>query len=419
MNSCAIKEEKAVNIALLGFGTVGSGVYDLLLKNYDNIKNKYGEEVNIKHILVRNVSKRSNHKSFELFTDDFCRIVEDEHIDLVIEVLGGVHPAYEYIKKSLQQKRYVITANKEVIALHGKELMQEAQKNGVALLYEASVAAAIPIIDIMTRALAGDEILEITGIINGTTNFILTEMKEKRISFNAALKIAQESGYAESCPDSDILGLDVARKLVILTFLAYGVYIAVDSFNTEGIEKISFNDIEYADRLGYEIKLLAISRKEQNKVSAVVAPFLVSKEQLLASVKGVNNAVMVKCDAADDMLFIGKGAGKYPTASAIMGNIIHIITNKSYNPINNTVKSYSQDLKEQLYKYHIRFETPEAAFMNNALETYLCPEINSYKFIDNNVIIITEKCSGKIVEQLIDKLKAVYNVQDFIKIRVF
>lgn len=408
-----------MNIALLGFGTVGSGVYDLLLKNYDNIKNKYDEEVNIKHILVRNVSKRLNHENYELFTDDFCKIVEDEYIDLVIEVLGGVHPAYEYIKKSLQQKRYVITANKEVIALHGEELMQEAQKNGVALLYEASVAAAIPIIDIMTRALAGDEILEITGIINGTTNFMLTEMKEKRISFDAALKIAQELGYAESCPDSDILGLDVARKLVILTFLAYGVYISVDSFNTEGIETISFNDIDYADRLGYEIKLLAISRKEQNEVSAIVAPFLVSKEQLIASVKGVYNAVMVKCDAADDMLFIGKGAGKYPTASAIMGNIIHIITNKSYNPINNTVKSYRQDLKEQLYKYHIRFETPEAAFMNHALETYLYPEINSYKFIDNNVIIITEKCSVKIVEQLIDKLKAVYNVQDFIKIRVF
>lgn len=418
MNSCAIKEEKAMNIALLGFGTVGSGVYDLLLKNYDNIKNKYSEEVNIKHILVRNVSKRLDHKSFKLFTNDFCRIVEDEHIDLVIEVLGGVHPAYEYIKKSLQQKRYVITANKEVISLHGKELMQEAQKNGVALLYEASVAAAIPIIDIMTRALAGDEILEVTGIINGTTNFILTEMKEKRISFNAALKAAQEAGYAESCPDSDILGLDVARKLVILTFLAYGVYIAVDSINTEGIAAISFNDIEYADKLGYEIKLLAISRKEQNKVSAVVAPFLVSKEQLIASVKGVYNAVMVKCDAADDMVFIGKGAGKYPTASAIMGNIIQIITNRSYNPINNTVKSYPQELNEQLFKYHIRFEATEAAFMNNALDSQLYPEINSYMFMDNNVIIITKKCSDRDVEQLINKLKAVYRVQDFIKIRV-
>lgn len=418
MNSCAIKEEKAMNIALLGFGTVGSGIYDLLLKNYNNIKNKYNEEVNIKHILVRNVSKRLNHESFELFTNDFCRIVEDEHIDLVIEVLGGVHPAYEYMKKSLQQKRYVITANKEVIALHGKELMQEAQKNGVALLYEASVAAAIPIIDIMSRALAGDEILEITGIINGTTNFILTEMKEKRISFNAALKIAQEAGYAESCPDSDILGLDVARKLVILTFLAYGVYIAVDSFNTEGIEKISFNDIEYADKLGYEIKLLAISRKEQNNVSAVVAPFLVSKEQLIASVKGVYNAVMIKCDAADDMVFIGKGAGKYPTASAIMGNVIQIITNRSYNSINNTVKSYPQELNEQLFKYHIRFEAPEAAYIYNTLDANLYPEINSYMFMDDNVIIITEKCSDRDVEQLINKLKALYRVQDFIKIRV-
>ncbi len=316
---------KDIHIGLLGLGNIGKGVYRILETNKNPIQNHIGANLKIQKILVRDIHKnRDIDVAQELLTEDAYEIINDPKIDMIVEVLGGIHPPYEYIKESLQNKKHVVTANKAVIATHGEELLKIAKENGVELRYEASVGGGIPIINTLTQSLSANQIDEMVGIINGTTNYILTQMAESGMDFDDALKLAQQKGYAEADPTSDIEGEDVAFKLSILISTAFGIQIPPESIPRAGITKISKQDIEYASQLGYKIKLLAVAKKQDNDFEFHVHPTLIPTHHPLASVSNEFNALFVRGNAVGELMLYGKGAGSMPTGSAVVGDMIEI-----------------------------------------------------------------------------------------------
>ncbi|MCH5138467.1 homoserine dehydrogenase [Clostridiaceae bacterium UIB06] len=316
------------SIAVLGYGTVGTGIAELINKNRERFKKLTGEDLKISNILVRNLEKHKDKKDYNLFTDDINCIFEGS-VDIVVEVMGGVNPAYEYVKKSLKLKKHVVTANKDLIAEHGKELLDLADENGVTLNFEASVGGGIPILKPLMECLFGNEIISINAILNGTTNFILTKMYEENMSYEEALKLAQELGFAEANPDSDVLGYDAARKLSILSTISYNQKVNWKDIRTEGITNIDIQDFEYAKTKGYVIKLVATSKQENNKVYASVKPVMVKATSELGKIENEINAIVVEGDAVGKVIFSGKGAGMLPTASSVFGDITDIIQNKN------------------------------------------------------------------------------------------
>ncbi len=324
-----------VKIGLLGCGTVGSGVVELLDKEASH---KNG--LSIEKILVRNVNKHSARPYGYKLTDRFEDILKSD-IDIVVEVMGGIDPAYFYVKQSLLKGRHVVTANKDLIAKYGNELQKIAHQNKVRLLFEASVGGGIPLIKPLSESLVANNIYEIRGIVNGTTNFILSGMANSGITYEAALKEAQECGYAEANPEADVTGFDAARKLAILSSIAFHGNVNYEDIHTEGINNISADDITLAKYLGYCIKLLALSRRGDDGIMAMVAPVLLKNSDPLASVSDVYNAIIVKGDAMGDVLFFGQGAGKLPTASAVVGDIFEIVRNSIMNK-----KENQYDLEE-------------------------------------------------------------------------
>lgn len=320
------------SIAVLGYGTVGTGIAELINKNRERFKKLTGEDLKISNILVRNLEKHKDKKDYNLFTDDINRIFEGS-VDIVVEVMGGVNPAYEYVKKSLTLKKHVVTANKDLIAEHGKELLDLADENGVTLNFEASVGGGIPILKPLMECLFGNEIISINAILNGTTNFILTKMYEENMSYEEALKLAQELGFAEANPDSDVLGYDAARKLSILSTISYNQKVNWKDIHTEGITNIDIQDFEYAKAKGYVIKLVATSKQENDKVYASVKPVMVKATSELGKIENEINAIVVEGDAVGKVVFSGKGAGMLPTASSVFGDITDIIQNKNKKPL--------------------------------------------------------------------------------------
>jgi len=316
------------SISVLGYGTVGTGIAELINKNREKFKKFTGEDLKISNILVRDLKKHKDKKDYDLLTDDINHIFE-ESVDIVVEVIGGINPAYEYVKRSLELKKHVVTANKDLIAEHGKELLDLADKNGVTLNFEASVGGGIPILKPLMECLLGNEIISINAILNGTTNFILTKMHEENMSYEEALKLAQELGFAEANPDSDVLGYDAARKLSILSTIAYNQKVDWKNINTEGITNIDIDDFKYAKAKGYIIKLLAISKKENDKVYASVKPVMIKTNSELGKIENEINAIVIEGDAVGKVVFSGKGAGMLPTASSIFGDITDIIQNKN------------------------------------------------------------------------------------------
>lgn len=316
------------SIAVLGYGTVGTGIAELINKNRERFKKLTGEDLKISNILVRNLEKHKDKKDYNLFTNDINRIFEVP-VDIVVEVMGGVTPAYEYVKKSLKLKKHVVTANKDLIAEHGKELLDLADENGVTLNFEASVGGGIPILKPLMECLFGNEIISINAILNGTTNFILTKMYEENMSYEEALKLAQELGFAEANPDSDVLGYDAARKLSILSTISYNQKVNWKDIRTEGITNIDIQDFEYAKAKGYVIKLVATSKQENDKVYASVKPVMVKATSELGKIENEINAIVVEGDAVGKVVFSGKGAGMLPTASSVFGDITDIIQNKN------------------------------------------------------------------------------------------
>ena len=330
-----------IRVAILGAGTVGTGVYKLINKQADEMIHKVGANIEIAKILVRNKNKTRDGIDSAYLTDNFDDILNDDSINIV-EVMGGIEPANTYITQALKAKKNIVTANKDLIASKGHALMELAKENGCDLLFEAAVAGAIPIIRPLKQCLAGNYISEIMGIVNGTTNFILTQMSQETnfiltkmtkegMDFDEALKIAQDLGYAEADPTADIEGYDAARKMAIMASIAFNTRVTFDDVATEGITKITSKDIKYAKDMDCTIKLLGVARNDGNGIEVMVHPMLISSNHPLATVNDSFNAVFVHGDAVDDAMFMGRGAGELPTASAIMGDVIDSARNIIHN----------------------------------------------------------------------------------------
>lgn len=314
-----------IKTAVLGYGTVGSGVVEVLEKNRDIIAKRAGDEIEVKYVLDR---KDFSGTSIEKrIVNDFEQIVRDEEIKVVVEVLGGIEPVYTFVKRSLEAGKSVVTSNKELVAQCGAELLALAEKKQVNFLYEASVGGGIPIIRSLHQALTGDEIEEITGILNGTTNYMMTKMFNEGAEYEDVLKEAQEKGYAERNPEADVEGHDACRKIAILSSIISEKCVDYKEIYTEGITKITAIDMKYAKKLGKTIKLLASAKRDGEKISAMVSPCLLSDSHPLYHVDGVFNAVFVKGNMLGDAMFYGSGAGKLPTASAVVGDIVDAVKN--------------------------------------------------------------------------------------------
>ena len=319
-----------IQIAVMGYGTVGSGVVEVLSTNQASIDKRVGEEVRVKYVL--DLRDFPGDPVESVLVHDFETIVNDPEVKVVVEVMGGVEPAYTFTKRCLLAGKSVCTSNKALVAAHGAELLQIAKDKNLNYLFEASVGGGIPIIRPPQTCLTADEIVEISGILNGTTNYILTNMTYGGASFDDALKDAQDKGYAERNPEADVEGHDACRKIAILTSLVSGQRVDFEDIYTEGITKVTAEDIKYADKLGRVIKLLAMSKKEADgKYYAMVAPFLIDAANPLYSVNGVFNAIFVEGNMLGDSMFYGSGAGKLPTASAVAADVVDACKNLNEN----------------------------------------------------------------------------------------
>lgn len=307
--------------AILGHGTVGSGVAEILIKHNKLVSRKVRDDLAVKYILE--LRDFSNLDYADKFTKDFEKIVNDDEVKIIAEVMGGLHPAYDFVKRCLEAGKSVVTSNKELVAAKGAELLKIAAEHGVNFLFEASVGGGIPILRPMSQCLAANDINSVTGILNGTTNYILNKMIVDRMDFDTALSLAQSKGFAEKDPTADIEGHDACRKICILASLAFGKHVYPEQVKTDGIKDVTLEDVSYAEKFDCAIKLIARATKQQNgKISAYVLPTLVSHNNILSRVDGVFNAITVNGDATGDVMFYGKGAGKMPTASAVVADVI-------------------------------------------------------------------------------------------------
>ena len=311
-----------IQIAVMGYGTVGSGVVEVLNTNQASIDKRVGEEIRVKYVL--DLRDFPGDPVESVLVHDFETIVNDPEVKVVVEVMGGVEPAYTFTKRCLLAGKSVCTSNKALVAAHGAELLQSAKDKNLNYLFEASVGGGIPLLRPLTQSLAGEKIEEISGILNGTTNYILTKMAREGQTFEEALKKAQELGYAERNPEADVEGYDTCRKITILTSLATGKEVNYEDVPTEGITKITDTDFKYAAKLGTSIKLFGTSRMEGNKVSVYVCPMMIGPDHPLFAVNDVYNAVMVRGNTLGTVMFYGSGAGKLPTASAVVSDIVEI-----------------------------------------------------------------------------------------------
>lgn len=352
-----------VNIVLLGLGVVGGGVAHALGQRADTYSERIGASLNLRRVLVRHLDKeRSVRIDPSLLTDDPKEALSGD-VDIVVELIGGEHPAYEFIRDSLSRGRYVVTANKEVMAKHGPELLGLAAKNGVDILYEASVGGGIPLISPLKRDLSANEISCVRAIINGTTNYILTRMSREEIAFGVALRQAQELGYAEPDPTNDIEGHDAAYKLAILASLAFHTRVRAEDVYREGITLLSPRDFQYAAELGYAIKLLAVARRGDGAVQARVHPSLIPQDELLAKVDGALNAVQIEGDLTGRVLFQGAGAGSLPTTSAVMADVLDaaraVVQGGRPFPWRYTSEVSVEPLTDLVTRYYIRLEVAD------------------------------------------------------------
>lgn len=318
-----------VNIAVLGYGTVGSGVVEVINTNHEIINKRAGEEINIKYVL--DLRDFPGDPVQQILTHDFNDILNDDEVKVVVEVMGGINPAYTFVKQCLAAGKSVATSNKELVASHGPELLAIAKENNVNFLFEASVGGGIPIIRPLNTSITADEVTEITGILNGTTNYILTKMDQEGASYDEVLKQAQELGYAERNPEADVEGGDACRKIAILTSIVYGKHLDYTKIHTEGITKISTEDFKYADALGVSIKLVGTTKKEGDTLYSFVAPMMLDENHPLSGIHDVFNGIFVHGNVVDDIMFYGRGAGKLPTASAVVSDVVDEVKHMGKN----------------------------------------------------------------------------------------
>ena len=357
-----------ISIAVLGHGVVGSGVVEVLSTNQASIAKKANQPITIKRIL--DLRSFPELPYADKFTTNFDDILNDSEISVVVETMGGLHPAYDYAKAALSAGKSVVTSNKELVAAKGDELLALAREQKVNFLFEASVGGGIPIIRPLHQCLAANEITEIAGILNGTTNFMLTKMVQEGMSFEQALALAQQLGYAERNPAADVEGMDACRKICILASLAFGKHVYPDQVHTEGITRLTAADVRCADALGCVIKLIGKARRTQNGVQCLVAPMLVSKTSLLSGVSDVFNAVLARGNAVGDVVFYGRGAGKLPTASAVVADVIDAVKH-TVNPKDiswdSAAPNYVEDSANEEFSYLLRFETEQKAALTARL----------------------------------------------------
>lgn len=358
-------------IAIMGYGTVGSGVAEVISNNHDSIVKKSSQaELEVKYILdLRDFPGDINESKM---VKDFNVILNDPEVRIVVETMGGLHPAYEFVSSCLKAGKSVVTSNKELVAAKGDELLAIAEEKNVNFLFEASVGGGIPIIRPISQCLAANRIDEIAGILNGTTNFILTMMIDKNMSFEDALKLAQDNGYAEKDPTADVEGHDACRKICILAALCFGKHVYPDAVYTEGITKITLTDVEYVRSWGGVIKLIGRAKRlDDGKISAVVSPALVKNGSQLASVNDVFNAILVRGDATGDVVFYGKGAGKLPTASAVVADVMDCARNidkrKAFGWENGT-DNYVVDYNELETAFYVRTKADNKAQAEEAFK---------------------------------------------------
>lgn len=355
-----------LKIGLLGLGTVGSGVPTILKEHQEKIAQVTGMEIVIAKALVRDeAEKRRQAEKFDIqLTTDIEEIIHDEEIKIIVELIGKVEPAKTFITKALENGKHIVTANKDLLAQHGSELVALAQKNHCDLYYEASVAGGIPILRTIANSLAADNIQKVLGIVNGTTNYMLTQMVSAKKSYEQALKEAQELGFAESDPTNDVDGIDAAYKMVILSQFAFGMNISLDQVDTHGIRGLSLDDIEMAAQLGYEVKLIGSSEYNNGSIAVEVGPMLVAKAHPIASVRNEFNAVFIESSGVGESMYYGPGAGAKPTATSVVSDIISIAKNIRLGTTGHMFNSYSHDTKitedkNIAGKYYFSIEVPD------------------------------------------------------------
>ncbi|TVP82481.1 MAG: homoserine dehydrogenase [Alkalicoccus sp.] len=397
---------QVMNIGLLGFGTVGTGVLEIVEQHQDKLAHQIGANVKVKKILVNDLEKeRGIHVQPEQLTTNVEDIIHDEDIDVVIEVMGGIEEARRCMKLALENGKHVVTANKDVMALYGSELLQTANEKHCDLFYEASVAGGIPILRTIVEGLASDRITKIMGIVNGTTNYILTKMTKEGRLYEDVLKEAQALGYAEADPTADVGGLDAARKIAILGTLGFSMNLDLHDVSVEGITEVTSQDLAYSKQLGYTMKLVGIANRQDDKVEVSVQPTLVPHEHPLASVDNEFNAVYVYGEAVGETMFYGPGAGKLPTATAVVSDLVEVLKNKRLGVNGNSavIPQYDKQLKkpdEIRSKYFMRihakdlpgtFASLTALFHRNniSLEKILQVPLNEGKLAE--IIIVTHE----------------------------
>lgn len=397
-----------VNIAVLGYGTVGSGVVEVINTNPECINMRAGDEINIKYVL--DLREFPGSPIEKILVHDFETILNDDSVKIVVEVMGGVEPAYTFVKKSLMAGKHVCTSNKELVAKHGPELLTIAKEKNINFMFEASVGGGIPIIRPLTSSLTADEIREISGILNGTTNFILSKMADEGWEFEKALKTAQELGYAERNPEADVEGYDACRKIAILSSLAFNDNVDFEEIYTEGITNITAMDMAYARKLDMSIKLLASSKKEDDNFYAMVAPFLVDESNPLHAVNGVFNGIFVNGNVIGDLMFYGSGAGKLPTASAVVSDVVDCVKHINKNRLIfwSSKKLPLTSIDEAVFRYFVRINGRKSAKLKevtNALGSV--EQVIELEGAPDEFAVITDYTSEKNFKERAKKLDCI------------
>lgn len=409
-----------IKVGLLGMGNVGTGTYKTLDMNREKIFDSTGLDIEITKVLVNDTSKDRGIKlPSEKLTQNPDDIFLDKNIDIVVELIGGIEPASEFMLKAMENGKHVVTANKAAVAANYDKLINTAYKNKVMLRYEASVGGGIPIINALTTALTSNDFEEILGIVNGTTNYIMTQMTEYGLEYSDVLKVAQEKGFAEADPTADVEGIDVANKLSILMAIVFGIRISPDDIPREGITKISKDDITFANNFGYKIKLLCTARKSDNKLECHVQPAFVPLSHPLASVSNEFNAVFVKGNAVDDLMFYGKGAGPLPTGSAVMGDIIEISSSIAKgSAFDSAPAKINEKLKyvgEGSNKYYVRLSVTDlpgtlgkisTSFGDAGISVQSCMQVGSFDKDCKTVpvIFILREVTRDLLNKTLDKI---------------
>lgn len=397
-------------IAVLGYGTVGSGVVEVLDTNKESIKKRAGKEIEVKSVLdLRDFPGDPIQEKIVHNIDD---IINDPEIEVVVEVMGGIEPAFTFVKRALEAGKSVCTSNKALVAEHGPELLEMAKQRSLNFMFEASVGGGIPIIRPLNQSLTADEITKITGILNGTTNYILTKMDREGSSYEGTLKEAQELGYAERNPEADVEGYDACRKIAILTSLAYGSTVKFEEIRTEGISRITAADFKYAEKLGFVVKLLATSCKKDDKVYAVTAPFMINSSHPLYNVNDVLNGIYIHGNVIGNVMFFGAGAGKLPTASAVVADIVDCVKHKGKNVM--TVWSAKKlelgDADDEIRRFFVRVkgEPSDLAAVESAFGKV---EPVTVEGINGEFGFVTEAMPEREFAQAAEKIDMIYRIR--------